>query len=211
MAASRAASRRSSAISEIVRASEAFNGDRPESFVNLALLEERRGNVAAALVQYEAATKYAPWFLPAYVNLAELQRQGGNEVVAEQTLRRALAEAPGDAGVLYALGLSVYRQQRPGEAVALLAEAAANGPEVARYPFAYALALESQGKLVEALKVIDAARVRHPDDRDLLDAGLNIARKAGDMGRAREYVRQLLRLSPADPGLVQLAAELGVQ
>lgn len=59
-----------------VRVSEAFNGDRPESFVNLALLEERRGNVAAAAAEYEAATKYAPWFLPAYVNLAELQRQG---------------------------------------------------------------------------------------------------------------------------------------
>ncbi len=86
----------------------------------------------AAVAQYEAATKYAPWFLPAYVNLAELQRQGGNEVVAEQTLRRALAEAPRDAGVLYALGLSVYRQQRPAEAVALLAEAAARRARSAR-------------------------------------------------------------------------------
>ena len=150
----------------------------------------------AAVAEYEAATKYAPWFLPAYVNLAELQRQGGNEAVAEQTLRRALAQAPGDAGVLYALGLSVYRQQRPGDAVTLLAQAAKAAPEVPRYPFAYALALESQGRAAEALKVIDAALVRHPDNRDLLDAGLNTAQKSGDVDRAREYVRRLLVVCP---------------
>jgi tetratricopeptide (TPR) repeat protein len=194
-----------------VRVSEAFNGDRPESFVNLALLEERRGNVAAAAAEYEAATKYAPWFLPAYVNLAELQRQGGNEVVAEQTLRRALAEVPGDAGVLYALGLSVYRQQRAAEAVTLLAQAAKAAPEVPRYPFAYALALESQGRLPEALQVIDAALLRHPDNRDLLDAGLGAAQKSADVDRARAYVRRLLVVAPGDPALVQLARGLGVR
>jgi tetratricopeptide (TPR) repeat protein len=190
--------------------SERFNADRPESYLNLGLLEERRGNPAAAIAEYEASTRYAPWFLPSYVNLAELQRRSGDEAAAEQTLRRALAAAPRDASVLYALGLSVYRQQRPAEAVALLGEAATSAPAVARYPFAYALALESQGRLDEALKVIDGARVRHSDDRDLLDAGLNIARKAGDTNRAREYLRHLLRLAPGDPGLQQLAATLGV-
>lgn len=191
--------------------SERFNADRPESYLNLGLLEERRGNLPAAMAEYEASTRYAPWFLPPFVNLAELHRRSGNEPAAEQTLRRALAGAPRDASVLYALGLSVYRQQRPAEAVALLGEAATSAPDVARYPFAYALALESQGKLDEALKVIDRARVRHADDRDLLDAGLNIARKAGDTNRAREYLRQLLRIAPGDPGLQQLATQLGVK
>ncbi|WP_239493147.1 tetratricopeptide repeat protein [Luteitalea sp. TBR-22] len=194
-----------------LRTSEVFNGDRPESYVNLALMEERRGNVAGAIAEYEAATRYAPWFLPAYVNLAELQRQGGDEVKAEATLRRALVAVPGDPGVLYALGLSVYRQQRALEAVDLLKQAAARGPEVPRYPFAYALALESQRKYDEALAVIDAALVRHPDNRDLLDAGLGIAQKASDVNRARGYVRRLLLVVPGDPALVQLARTLGVR
>jgi tetratricopeptide (TPR) repeat protein len=192
------------------QASERFNADRPESYLNAALLEERRGNVPGAMAEYEAATRYAPWFLPAFVNLAELQRRSGNESGAEQTLRRALVSAPREPSVLYALGLSVYRQQRPAEAVTLLGQAALNAPDVARYPFAYALALESQGKLLEALTVIDGGRLRHPDDRDLLDAGLNIARKADDMRRAREYLRQLVRLAPDDPALRQLATSLGV-
>jgi Flp pilus assembly protein TadD len=194
-----------------VRTSELFNGDRPESFVNLALMEERRGNVAGAVAEYEAATRYAPWFLPAYVNLAELQRQGGDEAKAEATLRRALVSVPDDATVLYALGLSVYRQQRPAEAVDLLKRAATRAPEEPRYPFAYALALDGQGKRSEALAVIDAALVRHPDNRDLLDAGLGVAQKASDIDRAREYVRRLLLVAPGDPALVQLAKALGVR
>jgi tetratricopeptide (TPR) repeat protein len=193
-----------------VRVSEAFNADRPESYVNLALLEERRGNPTAAIAEYEAATRYAPWFVPAYVNLAELQRQS-NETLAEQTLRRGLAAVPGNADLLYALGLSVYRQKRTTEAVTLLADAAKAAPEVARYPFAYALALEAQGKEAEALRVIDAALVRHPDNRELLDAGLGVAQKAADVDRARGYVRRLLTIAPTDPALVQLAQALGVR
>lgn len=194
-----------------VRVSEGFNADRPESYLNLALLEEKRGNVAAAMKEYEAATAYAPWFLPAWVNLAELQRQGGDEATAERTLRRALAVAPGDASVLYALGLSAYRQQRPADAVKLLAQAARAAPEVPRYAFAHALALDARGKVAEALAVVDAALVRHPDDRDLLDAGLAAAQKSADVDRARVYVRRLLVLAPGDPELNALAGRLGVK
>jgi tetratricopeptide (TPR) repeat protein len=193
-----------------VRTSETFNADRPESYINLALLDERAGNPAAAMAQYQAAIAYAPWFLPAYVNLAELQRQGGNEPLGEQTLMQALAAAPGDPAVLYALGLSAYRQQRAGDAVARLGQAARAGPDVPRYAFAYALALEAQGRVADALKVIDAALVRHPDNRDLLEAGLGAARKTADVARARAYVSRLLVVVPDDPALVQLARSLGV-
>ncbi len=198
------------ALAEL-RRSETFNADRPESYVNLGLLDEARGDVPAAMTRYQAATAYAPWFLPPYINLAELQRQSGNEADAERTLRRALAAAPGDASVLYALALSVYRQQRGPEAVSLLADAARQAPEVPRYAFAHALALESQGKLAAALSAVDKARVRHADDRDLLEAGFSIARKAGDPVRTRNYLRQLLRLSPTDPALQAQARELGLQ
>ncbi len=126
-------------------------------------------------------------------------------------MRQALIVSPGDAGVLYALGLSVYRQQRMSESVDLLRRAASAAPEVPRYPFAYALALEAQGQLGPALEVIDAALERHPDDRDLLDAGLSAAQKAADVERARRYVARLLVVAPGDPALVQLARSLGVR
>ena len=78
-------------------------------------------------------------------------------------------------------------------------------PQIARYAFAQALDLDAQGRAAEALAVIDAARTRHPDDRDLLDAGLDIARRSGDRPRAKRYVQHLLTLTPDDPQLQQLA------
>ena len=92
----------------------------------------------------------------------------------------------------------------------MLERAAKRGPDTPRYPFAYALALEAQGRVREALEVIDTALARHPDDRDLLDAGLGMAQKTGDTERARVYVRGLLRVVPGDPSLLALARSLGV-
>ena len=191
------------------RASDLFNGDRPESAVNLALRAERQGDVATARREYERSIARLPWFMPAYVNLAELQRHGGDEVGAEATLRRALIVVPEEPSVLYALGLSLYRQGRAEESTQALARAAAAAPQVARYAFAHALGLDAQRRPAAALAVIDAARQRHPEDRDLLDAGLSIARTSGDTARARRYLQGLLTLTPGDPQLEQLQRALG--
>ncbi len=193
-----------------LQASDVFNGDRPESYVSMALRAERAGDLPRARSEYEAATRYAPWFLPPYVNLSDVQRRLGDEAGAERTLRRGLSVAPDDSGLLYALGLSLHRQQRTGEATDALRRAAQRSPDIPRYPFAYALALEAQSRIPDALTVIDAALERHPDDRDLLDAGLGMARKVGDEARARAYVRGLLRIAPDDPSLAALARRLGV-
>ncbi len=195
---------------DLQRASDAFNADRPESYVNAAIRAEREGDLPRARSEYEAAISRLPWFLPPYVNLADLQREAGDEAGAERTLRQALVEVPGDPGVLYSLGLSLYRQQRGAEATEALARAARGAPETPRYAFAHALALEAQGRLPDALRVIDEARARHPDDRDLLDAGFGLAQKAGDLDRARMYVRELLRVSPGAPDVAAAARALGV-
>jgi len=171
----------------------------------------REGLIAEAKEFFEVAVQQTPENSEAVAMVGYAQHRLGDETAAEETLKRALAVAPNDPAVLYALGLSAYRQQRAGDAVAWLGQAAKAGPEVPRYPFAYALALESQGKLSDALKVIDAALVRHPDNRDLLDAGLSAAQKAADVDRARVYVRRLLLVAPGDPAVVQLARSLGVR
>ncbi|MCC6162799.1 MAG: tetratricopeptide repeat protein [Acidobacteria bacterium] len=193
-----------------VQASARFNADRPESHVNIALLDEKAGRVDAAMARYETAIRRTPWFIPAYVNLAELQRHAGREAQAEQTLRRGLTAIPENGALLYALGLSVYRQQRGAEAVDLMARAARAEPDEPRYAFAYALALDAQSRFVDAFGVIDAALARHPDDRDLLDAGLGVAQKTRDIERARRYVGRLRVLAPDDSGLQQLARQLGL-
>ena len=162
------------AITELI-ASETFNGDRPESHLSFALLAEQRGDVAAAIAEYRTAIDRFPWFVAPYVNLADVQRAGGDEAAAEATLRRALRVAPDDAGVLYALGLGLYRQQRVGESVAALAQASARDPGTTRYALAHALALDAMGRRVEARAVLGVARHPPPDDAELREALSSLA------------------------------------
>lgn len=178
--------------------------------MNLALLHQRRGELSEARHEYERTIAYASWFVPAYVNLADLLRVLGDEAGAERTLRRALAEVPDEPSVMYALGLSLVRQQRTPESLPLLARAASLEPSSSRLSFAYALALESQGRDRDALRVIDQALSRRPDDRDLLEAAIAISRKRPVQDDARRYVRRLLEVAPGDPGVRALARELGV-
>ncbi|HTU99554.1 MAG TPA: tetratricopeptide repeat protein [Luteitalea sp.] len=158
-----------------LRASENFNGDRPESHLTLGGLAEAAGDVPQAMREYGDAINRFPWFVPAYVNLADLQRQGGDEATAEATLRRALKVAPDDPGVLYALGLGLYRQGRGGDAVDVLARASLLAPATSRYALAHGLALDAQGRRADARAVLGRALQRHPDDAELREALASLA------------------------------------
>ena len=55
------------------------NAERPESHVNLGVVNAKRGNLAAARRDYDRALQLAPWFVPAWVNLADLLRLEGRD------------------------------------------------------------------------------------------------------------------------------------
>jgi len=152
------------------RAVQLANADRPSSHVNLALMALRRGDLAGARTSYEAALRVGPWFVPAYVNLADLDRHEGREKDAEARLRSGLAIAPESAELHHALGLTLVRAQRLDEALAALARAAELAPAEPRYAYVYAVGLHSAGRKPEALTVLAEARKLHPADPDLRDA-----------------------------------------
>ena len=146
------------------RAALATQLDQPQSHVGLGNLHAMFGDLGAAKSEFEQAIALAPWAIPAYVNLADVQRAQGSEHEAEATLRRALARDPRSADVLHALGLALVRQKRMPEAVNALGRAAALAPGRSRYAVAYALALRETGDERRAQEVIDAARARRPGD-----------------------------------------------
>jgi hypothetical protein len=106
---------------------ERVAADRPESHVNLGGLFTETGALADAERELHAARRLAPDFAPALIDLGDLSRVRGDEPAAEAYLRRAVAAAPGDATAWYALGLSLVRQKRTGEAMEALERARALG------------------------------------------------------------------------------------
>jgi tetratricopeptide (TPR) repeat protein len=185
------------------------NADRPESHVNLGVVNVKRGLTAAARRDYDRALELAPWFVPAWVNLADLLRIEGKDDEGAAALERALQVDPNNASVHYALGLLRVRQKRMGEALAALARAAELDPATPDFAYAYAIGLHSSARTDEALAALRRANARNPGVRSVLVALVTINRERGAMAEARRYAARLVDAAPTDPAARALLESLG--
>jgi len=195
------------ATAELVGA-ELTDAERPEAHLNLGLLALRRRELPRADKEYRTALRLDPAFVPALVNLADLNRARGNDADTEKLLREAMAIEPENADVRHALGLHLVRRRDYAGALDLLRRAHELRPDNARYAYVYAVALNSTGAHAEAMALLEQTHRRHPADRDVLLALVSIARDSGDVSRALLYARELVALHPADPQLRSLLLEL---
>jgi len=190
------------------RTAQMENADRPEAHLNLAILATALGEPELARAEYETALRLGPWFVPAYVNLADLHRQAQRGDEAERVLRAGLAQVGDSAELSHALGLALVRQGRSPEAIAELARAAELAPESPRYAYVYGIALHSTGEVERARAVLDDAYRRHPGEPSLLTGLVTLNRDAGNLELALRYAVALVELIPEDPGARQLLAEI---
>jgi Flp pilus assembly protein TadD len=195
------------ATAELI-AAEKVDADRPETHLNLGLLEMRRGDPSKADTEYRTALRLDPAFVPAMVNLADLDRARGIDEQGAELLRKALLVEPNNADALHSLGLFLVRQHDYTGAMDLLRKAHELAPDNARYAYVYAVALNSTGAHGGALALLEQAHQRHPSDRDVLMALVSIARDNGDFAAALLHARELVRLNPADAQLRALLLEL---
>ena len=162
-----------------------LGGDRPEAHVALAMVYANEHDLDRAETELHRALAIDPAFVPASVNLAELDRVRGRDDEAETCLRQALARVPGDPALQYALGLVLVRQQRMPEALEQLAAAAHDGTDDARRGYVYAVALHDTGDVRGARRELERVLRRHPDDRDSL-AALAAYRRERELRGQRE-------------------------
>jgi predicted CXXCH cytochrome family protein len=179
-------------------ASARFNADRPESRVAVGVFFADQSRAREAADEYQAAIRLGPDFAPGYINLAELLRTTTSETEAERVLRDGLARNPSSAELHYALGLSLTRAHRLGDAVAELKRASDLSPETARFTYGYALALNQNGQATAAIRLLTTALATHPDDRDILFALAAFERDAGQLDAARQHAARLIDTYPAD-------------
>ena len=179
-------------------ASLQVNADLPESHVSQGLLALSMGDGEQAEQAYRTALRLDARFVPAYVNLADLYRLQQREGEGEHLLREGIDRITFDADLRHTLGLNLIRQQRRGEALQWLREAAEAESANAHYSYVYALALQGSGDGVGALRILRQAQSQHPGNRDVLFALATISRDQKDMVRARAYADELLERFPGD-------------
>jgi Tfp pilus assembly protein PilF len=187
------------AVEEYAQA-QYVNADRAESHLNLGLIASAVGDASQAESAYRTALRLDPTFAPGYVNLADVYRQQGREEDSARLLRTGIAAVPDDPALPHALGLSLVRQKQLDQAVAYLRQAAQLAPDRPRYAYVYALALQGAGDLSQALEILEQTNERHPGDRNVLAALVNLHREAGDDDKASRYADELSRRFPQTSG-----------
>jgi tetratricopeptide (TPR) repeat protein len=193
------------------RQAQMIDADRAEAHLNLGALDVELGRLQDAEREYIIASKVSPRFPATYVNLADLYRQQNREDEAERVLRRGIEMAPRNADLSHAMGLLLVRRKLVAQALPFLEKATALAPDVPRYSYVYAVALDSAGQGAKALDVLKQAHERFPGDVDILGALAAYSRDAGRLSAALDYARALVALAPGDPSASRLLRELQTQ
>ncbi len=178
-----------------------FNADRPESLGSLANLASQQGDVKEAERLYKQAIETAPYYVPAYVNLADLYRAQSDETRAYALLVKALTQDEHSGALHHALGLAQIRQGERKAGIASLRRAYELAPEAPRYAYVYAVALHSQGRTDEALELLRDTHEKFENDREVLSMLVSIYRDRKDHEHVRQYASTLLRLVPNNQSL----------
>jgi Tfp pilus assembly protein PilF len=181
-------------------ASLRMDGDRSQAHLTLGLLAAQAGNAAEAERAFRRAIEIDRTYGPAYVNLADLLRAVGRDAEGEQVLRDGIASVANQGGLHHSYGLLLVRQGRRDEALPELERAAELRPDIARYGYVLAVALENAGEGERAIEVLAEVHERHPGDVDVLSALVGYHRARGDAEMADRYAAKLSRLVPRDAG-----------
>ncbi len=156
-----------------------LNADWPGVNINRGNLRLRQGRFDAAISAYRRAAQLEPGLAAAYLGLAEIYRQLGQDDRAEQALRTGVAETPDAAALHHALGLVLVRRHQPQQALEALAEAARLAPENTHYTLVQAVALHTYGQRDAALQRLRQALLQHPRAVELRDTLRAIEAESG--------------------------------
>jgi predicted CXXCH cytochrome family protein len=191
------------ALAEFVRAQEATL-DMPGSWLNLAVVDENRGDAAHAEERYRRALHLDPDFTPARLNLARLLSGLRRNADAERVLAEGLARVPGQGELEYSLGLLLAEEERLPEAEAALARASELMPERARVHYNHGLALQKLGRRDEAERALVRAGEIDPQDPAIVYALVILYAQENEWTRARDAADRLAAIAPDSPGVREL-------
>ena len=166
------------------------NADRAESLTSRALVHQARGDIKAAEADLQQALQRNPAWVPGLVNLADLYRATGRDVMAGGLLRQALALAPEDGQVRVAMALWQVRQGKLTQGIETLAAGHTQGLVQgldSGSAYIYAVALNSAGKSEQAMAVVDDLLTADLQTSQLLRLGISLAQQHRSAERLRRY------------------------
>ncbi|HTX40642.1 MAG TPA: tetratricopeptide repeat protein [Acidobacteriaceae bacterium] len=165
-----------------------------------------QGNAAEAEEQFRAATRLAPDFAEAWLDLGLAQLKGGKLTEAIPSIRQALKLDPSVRGAHLFLGIAEYQTDQIGDALTDLESAVhedGNNPETLLWLGIVEL---DTGHPDQAIGPLDRASELAPNDIGILDY-----RVQAHMAVARESYTRIYKLDPGSWRLHRLNAQIDAQ
>lgn len=180
---------------------EMLNADRASALTNLANLaiQEQRMNEAQGLLQQ--AILLEPYYIPASINLADLYRMLGQEEAAGKILKTALSGAKDNAELNLAFALWLVRNSQLDSAIKHLKIASERGKNP-HFNYVYAIALQQNGKVTEALDELDHAAAMPQYSDEIQIARFDLAQQNKFSERAKKALTDWEKLDPENPAIL---------
>ncbi len=182
--------------------------DRADAWFGLANLHLSQGRLTEAERGFKKALERDSTFALARANLADLYRRTGREMDCDQLLREGLTTRADTAPLYHALGLSLIRRKDYKGAVQPLGEAARMRPDLPRFVYAYALALQETGAPDKAIQALEAARKRFPSHPQILIGLVSAHEALGNRSQALGLAQELVQLYPKNQSYRQQVQRL---
>lgn len=166
------------------------NADMPSGQSSIGLYYSARGNYPAAEKAYQHALKLSPQYVPAMINLADVYRATNRDDQAKIMLERALAVDANQAPVHYAMGLLWIRKKNMHNAISNLKMAAELEPQSPQYTYVYSVALENDGKINQAISVLEKALPIHSQNKQIVLLLADYYKKNGDTKKLDQLIQK---------------------
>ena len=178
----------------------------PELYVEAAKMQESRGNIEGAILQFKKALDLAPNNLSVLLNFARLYDRQGQFGDAVQLYQRAIQADPKSATALNDLGLCYARQRKFDDSIASLQKAIQIQPEKKMYRNNLATVFVEAGRYDEALPQLIAA---HGEAVAHYNLGYMLQQK-GQIALAIDQMKRALELSPQFEEAATMLSNLSV-
>ncbi len=185
-------------------------GALARAYSNLGVLQSQAGRAGEAAELLLSAVELDPGLPGAHRALGVALFNARRYAEAATVLERALADALEDARLRRMLALVWLNAERWAQAAELLRDDPARANDRA-LQYAYALALVRSGRAAEAEPVFAELLTRHADWPELNVLLGQASAAQGDYGRAGEFLRRALALSPAAAEAHTTLAEIALR
>ena len=165
----------------------------PDLFLSAAVMQQRRGNLSAAISAYQEVLARDKHHRMALLGLARCQQMTKKPNEAIATYRTLLSRNGEDAVAWNDLGLCYAREEQPTQAIHALKNAVNASPTSVLYRNNLATVLVDVGRMEEALTELQAAHGPSVGHFNLA----YMLQQRGDSARALHHAEQAMRLDPS--------------